>query len=96
MRHGISGRKLNRTGSHRKLLLRNLSASLIESERIETTLLKAKELRPYIEKLVTLAKDCTLSTRRRALSVLQNSAVVDKLFAISERFKDRPGDTPEY
>ena len=91
MRHGIQGRKLNRTSAHRKALLMNLAIALIKNNRIKTTLPKAKELRPFVEKLVTLCKVNDLSTRRTALSVLRDKDVVAKLFEISADFADRKG-----
>ncbi|MDR2527246.1 MAG: 50S ribosomal protein L17 [Rickettsiales bacterium] len=91
MRHGISGRKLNRPTSHRKSLLENLSISLIKSEQIKTTLPKAKELRSFIEKLVTIGKGGALADRRRILSVVKDNLIANKLFEISNRFKDRNG-----
>ena len=92
MRHRISGRKLNRKTSHRMALLKNLAKSLITNEQIETTLPKAKELRSFIEPLITLAKDDSVSNRRLAFSKLRNKAAVGKLFSdLGPRFKDRPG-----
>jgi large subunit ribosomal protein L17 len=92
MRHGISGRKLGRKTGHRHALLRNLAAALIKHEQITTTLPKAKELRPYVEKLVTLAKRGGLSNRRLAMSRLGDEAQLKKLFDIlAERYSDRDG-----
>lgn len=93
MRHNIKGRKLNRKSSHLSALLRNLAAQLIEHEQIITTVPKAKELRPYVEKLVTLAKEDTLHNRRQALGVLYNNAeLTEKLFTVlGKRYKERPG-----
>ncbi|MBL4756496.1 MAG: 50S ribosomal protein L17 [Rhizobiales bacterium] len=93
MRHRVSGRKLNRTASHRKALFCNMAIALIKHEQITTTLPKAKELRPVVEKLVTLGKAGTLSARRQALSKLNNdNAIVTKLFdVIAERYKERNG-----
>ncbi|MEO1219795.1 MAG: 50S ribosomal protein L17 [Pseudomonadota bacterium] len=92
MRHGISQRKLSRKSGHRKALFRNMSANLIKHEQILTTRAKAKELRPYIEKLVTLAKRGGLSNRRLAMSRLQDETQLKKLFDIlAERYKDRNG-----
>ena len=92
MRHGLSGRKLNRTTSHRKAMFANMAASLITHEQIKTTLPKAKELRPIVEKLITLGKRGNLHARRQALSTLRDTKVVDKLFtAIAERYTERPG-----
>ncbi len=92
MRHGMSGRKLNRTSSHRKALLMNLANSLIKHEQIKTTLPKAKELRPYVEKLITLGKKGELSNRKQAISVLHDLEVVNKLFSdIAKRYENRNG-----
>lgn len=92
MRHGISQRKLGRKSGHRTSLFRNMSASLIKYEQILTTAPKAKELRPYIEKLVTLAKRGGLSNRRLAQSRLLDDAQLRKLFdVIATRYKDRDG-----
>ncbi len=92
MRHGISQRKLSRKSGHRKALFRNMSANLIKHEQIVTTEAKAKELRPYVEKLVTLAKRGGLSNRRLAMSKLQDETQLKKLFdVLAERYKDRNG-----
>lgn len=92
MRHKLGGRKLNRTSSHRKALLRNMSAALIKHEQITTTLPKAKELRPYVEKLITLAKRGGLSNRRLAMSRLGDETQLKKLFdVLAERYGDREG-----
>lgn len=92
MRHGMSGRKLNRTKAHRKALLSNMAAALIKHEQIVTTLPKAKELRPYVEKLVTLGKKGTLAHRRQAASIIGDEAMAKKLFdTMAERYKDRQG-----
>lgn len=92
MRHRKSGKKLNRTSSHRTALFRNMSASLIEHELIKTTLPKAKELRRVIEPLVTLARNDSVAHRRTAFDRLRNKAAVGKLFTeIAPRFKERPG-----
>lgn len=92
MRHGIAGRKLNRTRSHRKAMFKNMSQALIKNEQIVTTLPKAKDLRPVVEKLVTLAKKGTLHARRQAVSQLQDGAVVDKLMSvIAARYQERAG-----
>ena len=92
MRHGISGRKLGRKTGHRHALLRNLAAALIKHEQIKTTLPKAKELRPYVEKLITLAKRGGLSNRRLAMSRLGDEAQLKKLFdVLAERYGDRDG-----
>ncbi|MXO66095.1 50S ribosomal protein L17 [Altericroceibacterium endophyticum] len=92
MRHGISQRKLNRTSGHRTALFRNMAAALIKHEQITTTLPKAKELRPYVEKLITLAKRGGLSNRRLAHSRLLDDAQLVKLFdTLAERYKGRDG-----
>jgi len=92
MRHKVGQRKLNRTGSHRIAMLRNMAASLIKHEQITTGVAKAKELRPYVEKLITLAKKGGLSNRRLAQSRLMDDAQLAKLFdVLAERYKDRNG-----
>ena len=92
MRHKVGYRKLNRTSSHRIAMLRNMAASLIKHEQITTGVAKAKELRPYIEKLITLAKKGGLSNRRLAHSRLMDDAQLVKLFEVlAERYKDRNG-----
>ena len=92
MRHKLGQRKLGRTSSHRIALLRNLSASLIKHEQITTTLPKARELRPYIEKLITLAKKGGLSNRRLAHARLLDDAQLVKLFdVLAARYADRNG-----
>jgi large subunit ribosomal protein L17 len=92
MRHGIAGRKLGRKTGHRHALLRNLAAALIKHEQITTTLPKAKELRPYVEKLITLAKRGGLSNRRLAMSRLGDEVQLKKLFEVlAERYSDRDG-----
>jgi large subunit ribosomal protein L17 len=92
MRHKVGGRKLQRTSAHRSALFRNMSASLIKHEQITTTVAKAKELRPYVEKLVTLAKRGGLANRRLAQSRLMDDAQLKKLFdVLAERYKDRNG-----
>ncbi|MBR9834406.1 MAG: 50S ribosomal protein L17 [Alphaproteobacteria bacterium] len=92
MRHGIAHRKLNRTASHRKAMFANMAASLIEHEQIVTTLPKAKELKPIMDKLVTLAKKGDLHSRRRAIAQIRNKDAVKKLFEVMcERYKDRNG-----
>jgi large subunit ribosomal protein L17 len=92
MRHGIARRKLGRTSSHRTALFANMSASLIKHEQIITTLPKAKELRPFVEKLVTLAKKGDLSARRLAISRVRDVDQVGKLFAtLGPRYKERRG-----
>ncbi|KPM18216.1 50S ribosomal protein L17 [Citromicrobium bathyomarinum] len=92
MRHGISQRKLGRKSGHRTAMFRNMSAALIKHEQIVTTLPKAKELRPYIEKLITLAKRGGLSNRRLAMGRLQDETQLKKLFdVLAERYSDREG-----
>ena len=92
MRHRKSGRKLNRTSSHRKALFMNMAQALIKHEQIITTLPKAKELRAVTDKLITLGKKGGLANRRRALSRLQDEKMVEKLFSeLAERYKERPG-----
>lgn len=92
MRHKYGGRKLNRTSSHRIALLRNMSAALIKHEQITTTLPKARELRPYLEKLITLAKRGGLSNRRLAHARLLDDAQERKLFEVlAARYADRQG-----
>ncbi len=92
MRHLVKGRKLGRTTAHRRALLRNLVTSFFEKERIQTTLAKAKEARPFAEKMITLAKKNTLPTRRRALAFLTKESAVTRLFNdIGPRFSERPG-----
>ncbi|MFN7710111.1 MAG: 50S ribosomal protein L17 [Holosporales bacterium] len=92
MRHGMSGRKFNRRSDQRKALLRGLAESLLKYEQITTTLPKAKDLRPYVEKLITLGKRGGLSARRQAHAVLGSDAIVSKLLGtLAERYKERPG-----
>lgn len=92
MRHGVSGRKLNRTSSHRKAMFANMAASLIKHEQIVTTLPKAKELRPIVDKLVTLAKRGDLHARRQAISRIRDVEMVKKLFdTLADRYKERSG-----
>ena len=92
MRHGIKGRKLNRTKSHRRALFANMAASLLKHEQIKTTLPKAREIRPIVEKLITLGKRGDLHARRQALSFLYDEEVVKKLFAVlGDRYKERQG-----
>lgn len=80
MRHGIKGRQLGRNSAHRKALMRNLSIALLQHEMIKTTLPKAKELRPFVEKIMTIAKTDSLANRRLAISILGNQLIIDKLF----------------
>ena len=92
MRHGMSGRKFNRTSSHRKAMFSNMAAALIKHEQIKTTLPKAKDLRPIVEKLITLGKKGGLHNRRLAYAQLRDDFVVAKLFGpIAERYNQRPG-----
>lgn len=92
MRHGVKKAKLQRTASHRKALLANQACSLITHGRITTTLAKAKALRPYVEKLITLAKKGTLHTRRQALATLPQPKAVSRLFSeVAEATKERQG-----
>jgi len=92
MRHRVGGRKLQRTSAHRAALFRNMSAALIKHEQITTTLAKAKELRPYVEKLITLAKRGGLSNRRLAHARLMDDAQLVKLFdVLAGRYADRNG-----
>lgn len=92
MRHGVSGRKLNRTTSHRLAMLSNMAQALIKHEQIKTTLPKAKELAPVVEKLITLGKDGSLHARRQALSMLKDTAITAKLFdTLAERYASRKG-----
>ena len=92
MRHKISGRKLNRTSQHRRALFANLANALFKHEQIKTTLLKAKDLRPYAEKLITLAKKGGLHSKRLAMAKLRDTSVVSKLFSvIAERYSERSG-----
>jgi large subunit ribosomal protein L17 len=94
MRHGNAGRKLNKTSSHRKAMFANMASALIKHEQIKTTLPKAKELRPIVERLITLGKRGGLHARRQALSKLPvtDGAMVEKLFtALAERYNGRSG-----
>ncbi|MEZ5529281.1 MAG: 50S ribosomal protein L17 [Porticoccaceae bacterium] len=92
MRHRNSGRKLSRTGAHRRAMFRNMTASLVEHELIKTTLPKAKELRRYAEPLITLAKQDSVANRRLAFSRLRDKAAVGKLFGeLGPRYEGRPG-----
>ena len=92
MRHQNSGRKLNRTASHRKAMFANMAASLIQHEQIVTTLPKAKEIRPIVEKLVTLGKRGDLHARRQAIAQIKDVELVGKLFAVlGPRYKERNG-----
>ena len=92
MRHRVAGRKLQRTSAHRAAMFRNMAAALIKHEQITTTTAKAKELRPYVEKLITLAKKGGLSNRRLAHARLMDDAQLVKLFdVIAPRYADRNG-----
>ena len=92
MRHGISGRKLNRTSSHRKAMFSNMAVALLKHEQITTTLPKAKELSPFVDKLITLGKRGGLHARRRAFAVLRDETITGKLFAtLGPRYAERHG-----
>jgi large subunit ribosomal protein L17 len=92
MRHGFRGRRFNRTAEHRTAMFANMSAALIKHEQIVTTLPKAKDLRPVVEKLVTLAKKGSLHARRQALAEVRDETQVKKLFEVlAARYKDRHG-----
>ena len=92
MRHGVAGRKLNVTSTHRQAMFRNMAAALIKHEQITTTLPKAKELRPVAEKLITLGKKGGLANQRLAYAQLRDDAMVAKLFgALAERYRGRAG-----
>ena len=92
MRHRISGRKLNRTSQHRQMLFRNMSQALIRHEQIVTTLAKARELRPVVEKLITLGKRGDLHARRQAFARLRDDAMTAKLFeTLAPRYAERSG-----
>ena len=92
MRHGISGRKLNVTSAHRVSMLRNMASSLLKHEQITTTLPKAKELRPYVERIITLGKRGDLHARRQAAAQIREDAIVRKLFdTLGPRYAARSG-----
>ena len=92
MRHRVLKYKLNRTTSHRKALLNNMTLALIKHEQINTTLAKAKNLRPFVEKIITLAKKGSLASRKKALSILKNKKITEKLFTnIAKRYETRKG-----
>lgn len=92
MRHGNRGRKFNRTAAHRKAMFANMAAALIKHEQIVTTLPKAKDLRPVVEKLITLAKKGTLHARRQAIAQIRDEVQVGKLFAVlAGRYSERQG-----
>ena len=92
MRHRLAGRKLGRTSSHRRAMLRNMVTELLDKEKITTTISKAKALRPFTEKMITLGKRDSLHARRQALSVIRKKSVVHKLFdSLGARYADRNG-----
>ena len=92
MRHGYSGRQFSRTKGHRRALFANLANALLKHEQIKTTLPKAKDLRPYVEKLITLGKRGDLHARRQAAAKLRDDKIVQKLFSVlGERYKARSG-----
>ena len=92
MRHRYSGRKLNKTGSHKRAMFRNMTASLVEHELIKTTLPKAKELRRFAEPLITIAKNDSVANRRLVFDRLRNKETVGKLFSdLGPRYQERPG-----
>src|SRR4051794_26094890 len=92
MRHGMAGRKLNVTSTHRLAMFRNMATSPLKHEQITTTLPKAKELRPYVERIITLGKRGGLHARRQAYAQIMDPKVVDKLFTtIADRYKTRTG-----
>ncbi len=92
MRHGVSGRKLNRTSSHRRAMFDNMCVALLKHEQITTTLPKAKDLRPIVERLITLGKRGGLHARRQAWAVLRDDTITAKLFdSLAARYKDRAG-----
>ena len=92
MKHNIKNKKLNKTSSHRKAMFMNMSNSLIKHEQITTTLPKAKELKRFVEKIITLGKKGSLESRRKAIAVLQDKKMTEKVFSIfSKRYKNRNG-----
>ena len=92
MKHNIKNKKLNKTTSHRKAMFKNMSNALIKHEQITTTLAKAKELRKFIEKIITLGKKGDLLSRRKAISILQDQKISKKVFdVLADRYKDRSG-----
>ena len=92
MRHGMKGRKLNRTKAHRKALFANMAQALIEHEQIKTTLPKAKDLRPIVEKLITLGKKKSLAARRQAIAQIRNETLAAKLLgSLADRYQERHG-----
>lgn len=92
MRHKIKGKKLNRTSSHRKAMLANMAVSLVMNEQIKTTVAKAKVLRPYVEKLVTVARKGTLAARRDVIATIKDKSAAEKMMStLADRYKERPG-----
>ena len=92
MKHNIKNKKLNKTSSHRKAMFMNMSNALIKHEQITTTLAKAKELRRFVEKIITLGKNGNLLSRRKAISILQDQKMAKKVFdVLAERYKNRRG-----
>ena len=92
MRHRVSKYKLNRTSSHRKAMLINMAHALFKHEQISTTLIKAKNLRPYAEKIITIAKKGDLNSKRKTLSILKDKKIIDKIFTtIAKRYESRKG-----
>jgi len=92
MRHRVSKYKLNRTSSHRKAMMNNMALALFKHEQISTTLIKAKNLRPFVEKIITLAKKGNLESRRKTFSILKNKKIIDKIFSnIVKRYETRKG-----
>ena len=92
MKHNIKNKKLNKTSSHRKAMFMNLSNALIKHEQIKTTLPKAKELKRFVEKIITLGKKGSLESRRKAISILQDDKMVKKIFdVLAKRYQDRKG-----
>ena len=92
MRHGFSGRRLNRSSSHRKAMFANMAVALLKHEQIKTTLPKAKDLRRVVDRLITLGKRGDLHARRQAHALLRDDSITAKLFGdLAERYKERPG-----
>ncbi len=92
MRHRIKQRKLGRPGSHRKAMMANMAASLVKHEQIVTTLAKAKAMKPYVDKLITMGKKGSLADRRRAIALIRDKDQVAKVFdVLADRYKERPG-----
>ncbi len=92
MRHGLSGRKLNRTSAHRKAMFANMAVALLKHEQIKTTVAKAKELRPVVDRLITLGKRGNLHSRRQAMSILRDNTITRKLFdSLAPRYAERNG-----